>query len=134
LRPLCRTRRAAQEARERWEIEIPRDREAAHAQDVFSNFGLSGGPNLGEAPRYAVVMTGIAPLVFGAAKRHFAGINLTKSAGQTLLVEGSPPPLFGSSTYSDRRGHGGHFDEGANRTDSTSKGRRVLPAGYVPWS
>lgn len=44
--------------------------------------------SIGEALRISVVVTGIALLIFGAVKGHFAGVNKVKSALQTLLVGG----------------------------------------------
>lgn len=139
---------AAEEARERHEIEHLRDREVAEVRDIFAGFGLSGDalskvvdgvtsdkrrwtdfmmrfelglerPDPKRAPisaatiavaylvgglvplapymfassmagafRWSVAATALALVVFGAIKGHFAGLNRTISAAQTLLVGG----------------------------------------------
>ena len=45
-------------------------------------------PSIAGALRISVLVTGVALLVFGAVKGHFAGVNKAKSALQTLLVGG----------------------------------------------
>ena len=139
---------AAEERRERYEIEHLRGREVAEVRDIFSGFGLAGealdkvvdgvtankdrwtdfmmrfelglekpdpkrapisaatiavaylvgglvplapymfAPSIDAAFRWSVVATGLALVVFGAVKGHFAGLNRFVSALQTLLVGG----------------------------------------------